>query len=306
MIDVVLVGETMMSLRARGTWRLGADARTSIAGAEATVAIGLSRLGHSARWVGRVGADEPGELILRTLRAEGVDTSAVGRDPDTPTGLILFEQRTPEVTRVLYHRAGSAGSHLDRQDVQTGLDCDARLLHLTGITPALSNTALDAVHAALAHARERGWTVSFDVNHRSRLWSADRAASVLSPLARRADVVIGSPGEIDLIGGPELLMASGVTELVTKNGAAGASARTRDGLWSAPAHLVTAVDTIGAGDAFTAGYLSGLLDDVAPEERLARGNAVGAFAVMAAGDWEGLPTRDELDLLGLGDGVALR
>lgn len=125
MTDVVLLGETMMSLRARGTWRLGADARTSIAGAEATVAIGLSRLGHAARWVGRVGADEPGELVLRTLRAEGVDTSAVARDPDAPTGLILFEQRTPDITRVLYHRAGSAGSRLDRNDVAAGADCDA-------------------------------------------------------------------------------------------------------------------------------------------------------------------------------------
>jgi 2-dehydro-3-deoxygluconokinase len=306
MTDVVLVGETMMSLRARGTWRLGADARTSVAGAEATVAIGLSRLGHAARWVGRVGADEPGELVLRTLRAEGVDVSAAVRDPDAPTGLILFEQRTPDVTRVLYHRAGSAGSRLDRRDVTAGSDCGARLLHLTGITPALSATALDAVHAALAHARERRWTVSFDVNFRAKLWSTDRAAAVLSPLARNADVVIGSPDELDLVGGPEPLMAAGVAELVTKHGADGASVRTRDGNWTAPAHRVTAVDTIGAGDAFTAGYLSGLLDDLAPEERLARGNAVGAFAVMATGDWEGLPTRDELDLLVLGDGVALR
>lgn len=306
MTDVVLLGETMMSLRARGTWRLGADARTSIAGAEATVAIGLSRLGHAARWVGRVGADEPGELVVRTLRAEGVDTSAVVRDPDAPTGLILFEQRTPDVTRVLYHRAGSAGSRLDCDDVAAGADCDARLLHLTGITPALSTTALDAVHAALVHARERRWTVSFDVNFRAKLWSADRAAAVLSPLVRRADVVIGSPDELDLVGGPEQLMAAGVAELVTKHGADGASVRTHDGHWTSPAHRVTAVDTIGAGDAFTAGYLSGLLDEVTPEERLARGNAAGAFAVMAVGDWEGLPTREELALLGLGDGVALR
>ncbi len=306
MTDVVLLGETMMSLRARGTWRLGADARTSIAGAEATVAIGLSRLGHAARWVGRVGADEPGELVLRTLRAEGVDTSAVVRDPDAPTGLVLFEQRTPDVTRVLYHRAGSAGSRLDCNDVAAGADCGARLLHLTGITPALSTTALDAVHAVLVHARERRWAVSFDVNFRAKLWSADRAAAVLSPLVRRADVVIGSPDELDLVGGPEPLMAAGVAEVVTKHGADGASVRTRDGFWTAPAHRVTAVDTIGAGDAFTAGYLSGLLDDLEPAERVARGNAVGAFAVMVTGDWEGLPNRDELALLALGDGVALR
>ena len=306
MIDVVLVGETMMSLRAKAMWRLGADARTSVAGAESTVAIGLSRLGHAIRWIGRVGADEPGELVLRTLRAEGVDTSAAVRDADAPTGLILFEQRTSEVTRVVYHRTGSAGSRLDRRDVVRGLGREARVLHLTGITPALGATALDAVHAALAHARERRWTVSFDVNHRSLLWSTDRASSILSPLAREADVVIGSPDEIDLVGGADALAAAGVAELVTKHGADGASVRTRDGRWHAPAHRVTAVDTIGAGDAFTAGYLSGLLDALPPRERLARGNAAGAFAVTALGDWEGLPTRDELALLALGDGAALR
>ncbi|MCE6998753.1 sugar kinase [Saccharothrix sp. S26] len=227
-------------------------------------------------------------------------------DPDAPTGLVLFEQRTPDVTRVLYHRAGSAGSRLDSDDVAAGSDCDARLLHLAGITPALSTTALDAVHAALLHARERRWRVSFDVNFRAKPWSADRAAAVLSPSAWRADVVIGSPDELDLVGGPDVLLAAGVAELVTKRGADGASLRTHDGHWTAPPHRVTVVDTVGAGDAFTAGYLSGLLDDLAPEERLARGNVTGAFAVMATGDWEGLPTRDELSLLALGDGVALR
>ncbi|MCC8242915.1 sugar kinase [Saccharothrix luteola] len=301
MIDVVVLGETMMSLRSTGTWRSGATATTSIAGAESTVAIGLSRLGHSARWVGRVGNDEPGELVLRTLRAEGVDTSAVARDEGAPTGLILFEQRTPDVTRVIYHRSGSAGSRLTEQDALTGLTGGTRLLHVTGITPALGPGPLAAAHAAVDHVLDQGGLVSFDVNYRSRLWSADEASRVLTPLARRASVLIGSPEEIDLVGGDH---AAG--HVVTKLGADGARVRVDGGTWSAPAHRVRAVDPVGAGDAFTAGYLSGLLDGLPPAECLARGNTTGAFAVMTTGDWEGLPSRSELSLLDLAGGSTLR
>lgn len=299
MIDAIAFGETMMSLRSAGGWRLGSTATTSIAGAESTVAIGLARLGHTARWVGRVGADEPGELVLRTLRAEGVDTSAVVRDEDAPTGLILFEQRTPDVTRVLYHRAGSAGSRLTGQDVVAGLTGGARLLHVTGITPALGAEPLAATHAAVDHVLDQGGLVSFDVNHRSRLWSAAEASRVLTPLARKASVVIGSPEELDLVGSPG-------DHVVTKLGADGARVRTATGTWTAPAHRVRAVDPVGAGDAFTAGYLSGLLDGLDPAACLARANTTAAFAVMTVGDWEGLPTRPELPLLDLAPGSTLR
>lgn len=300
-MDAIILGETMMSLRSNGSWRLGGTATTSVAGAESTVAIGLSRLGHTARWVGRVGADEPGELVVRTLRAEGVDTSAVVRDPAAPTGLILFERRTPDVTRVLYHRAGSAGSRLTSADAVAGLAGGTRLLHVTGITAALGAEPLAAVHAAVDAVRATGGLVSLDVNHRSLLWSADEASRVLRPLALRASVVIGSPDEITLVGGDDL-----TGEVVTKLGRDGARVRTRDGTWSAPAHRVDAVDPVGAGDAFTAGYLSGLLDRLPPADRLTRGNATAAFAVTAVGDWEGLPTRAELPLLGLPPGSTLR
>jgi 2-dehydro-3-deoxygluconokinase len=124
-------------------------------------------------------------------------------------------------------------------------------------------------------------------------------------LARAASVVIGSPDELDLVGG-DALPDHGVTDLVTKLGAEGAAVRTPEGRWTAQAHRVTVVDPIGAGDSFTAGYLSGLLDGLPPPARLARGNALGAFAVAAVGDWEGLPTRAELGLLDLGGGAAVR
>ncbi|MEU3269780.1 sugar kinase [Saccharomonospora sp. NPDC006951] len=305
MAEVVTIGETMVAMRAEGLLRLGTTLRASIAGAESTVAIGLSRLGHSTRWASRVGRDEPGELVLRTLRAEGVDVSTVEYE-EVPTGLILFEQRLPDVTRVQYYRANSAGSRLTAADVDAALTGEPRLVHVTGITPALGEGPRAAVEAAIDRAGNLGATVSLDVNFRSRLWSAGRAAEVLTPLAREAGVVIGSEEELDLVGGVEGLLASGVGEVVIKQGAEGASARTAGGSWSAPGHRVAVVDSVGAGDAFTSGYLSALLEGLAVPERLARGNACGAFAVATSGDWEGLPTRAELGLLTMTEGVALR
>ncbi|HTE61731.1 MAG TPA: PfkB family carbohydrate kinase, partial [Solirubrobacteraceae bacterium] len=109
----------------------------SVAGAESNVAIGVARLGHPVTWIGRVGDDELGELVLRTLRAEGVDVAAVGREPDAPTGLMIKERRVGAVTRVHYYRSGSAGARLAAGDIHDGLLADAGIVHVTGITPAL-------------------------------------------------------------------------------------------------------------------------------------------------------------------------
>src|SRR5947207_2454753 len=131
--DVLTFGETMVALRGSGPLKLGGSMQVSVAGAESNVAIGLARLGHQVRWAGAVGEDEAGELVLRTLRAEGVDVSAAGRDAEAPTGLILFEPRLPEVTRVHYYRSGSAGSRLKGCAVEAAFTAaPPRILHLTG------------------------------------------------------------------------------------------------------------------------------------------------------------------------------
>ncbi|WP_225991375.1 sugar kinase [Actinomadura montaniterrae] len=309
-VDVLTAGEAMMALRATGPIRLGSGFTTSIAGAESNVAIGLSRLGHTAAWAGRVGTDEAGHLVTRTLGAEGVDVSAVRRDGTAPTGVIMFEQRLPDVTRVQYLRAGSAGSRLCPDDVEA-LPFEPRIVHVTGITPALGASCRDAVTALCRLARSRNAQISLDLNHRPRLWTREAAAEALAPLAAGADHVIASPDELALLGSgpPESIAArlldGGVTEVVVKNGDE-ARSYTADGTRTVPAHRVNPVDSIGAGDGFVAGYLSGLLDGLDAEARLRRAHTVGAFAVLTRGDWEGLPRRDELDLIGLPEGAALR
>jgi 2-dehydro-3-deoxygluconokinase len=314
-IDLLTVGEAMAAVRAQGLLRLGGPATVSVAGAESNVAIGVARLGHVARWVGVVGDDEPGVMVLRTLRAEGVDTGHVRTHADLPTGLMLRERRVGHQTRVSYYRDRSAGSALSADDVLAAADPPPRWIHVTGITPALSRDADAAVRAAADLAATVGARLSLDVNYRSRLWSPQRAAGVLRPLAAHADVVVSSDDELNLVAPTaaadeaaqiDALLASGVGNVVVKRGAGGASLHTATGQWAAAAQRVPVVDTVGAGDAFTAGYLSALLDDLPPADRLRRAVACGAFAVATDGDWEGLPTRNDLALLDLAAGAALR
>jgi 2-dehydro-3-deoxygluconokinase len=309
--EVVTFGETMAAMRSGGPLRLGGTLDLSVAGAESNVAIGLARLGHSVAWAGRVGDDELGALVLRTLRAENVDVSEAVTDPVRPTGLIFFERRTGDITRVQYYRSGSAGSALEPGKPFIMPNAPG-FLHLTGITPALSQGAARAVTSAAQRAREAGREVSFDVNFRARLWSAADARAALRPLVPMSDVIFGSAAELALLTSDpaagvqaaiDELLKRGAQCVVVKRGTDGATAYTADGAASVPAHAVRAVDVIGAGDAFVAGYLSAALDGLDTAGRLRRAATVSAFAVGSAGDWEGLPTRRELSLLDAREGT---
>jgi len=319
-VEVLTFGETMGSLRTTRPLRLGGAMSMSLGGAETNVAIGVARLGHSVRWSGRVGDDEIGEFALRTLRAENVRTDAVTVDAGRPTGMMLLESRFSGVSRAAYYRAGSAGSALCAEDLTGALVAGCTILHLTGITPALSGAAADATLTAARRARTAGGVVSFDVNYRSKLWSQERARAVLTPLAAEADVVIASEDELSLISPPGVseegavryLAGLGVRDVVVTRGGDGASAWSfaDDGddqdVQHRDAHRVSVVDTVGAGDAFAAGYLSAALDGLPLGERLERAVALGAFAVADSTDWEGLPTRKDLALMGHPAGSTLR
>jgi 2-dehydro-3-deoxygluconokinase len=303
-IDVVTFGEALVSLRSTAPLATGASLSMHVAGAESNVAVGLARLGHRVAWVGRVGDDELGEFVRRTLRAEAVIDGIV-IDPRRPTAVMFLEQRTADVTRVRYYRTGSAGSALDIDDVRPHLEARTRLVHVSGITPALSESARAAVDWAVEAAAAAGIAVCLDVNYRGRLWSRDDARAALAPIAARASVVVASADELDLLGAPgedEVAVAAGLLdrgcdEVLVKLGAEGARSYRADGVRTSAAVSVRAIDTVGAGDAFTAGYLSGWLDGLGPLDRLRRAVTLGAFAVATRGDWEGLPQRSELALL---------
>ncbi len=309
--DLVTFGESMVSLRSAGPLSAGGSLAMHVAGAESNVAVGVARLGHRVAWAGVLGADPHGEFILRQLRAEGICVRS-REDAAHGTGVMFLERRTADLSRAYYYRAGSAGSTLDRRDVDRALSSGARALHLTGITAALSPTARDAVEYAAERAAAAGLTVSLDVNYRGKLWPRAEARSVLAPLLRHVHILIASDDELAIVAPDDTgdgdapaaepavaarLLDLGVSEVVVKRGAAGAGVYTGTGRWETPVVPVTSIDTVGAGDAFTAGYLSAMLDGRGVQDRLHRGTVAGAFAVSTAGDWEGLPRRDELDLL---------
>ncbi|MGW5108849.1 sugar kinase [Nocardia sp. NPDC004123] len=324
---LVTLGEALGVVAATdpGPLAPGAAMRLEFAGAEATVAIGVRRLGHDSAWIGSVGADTMGRMILERLRAEQVDVSHCRIDPELPTALMLRERRTADRTRVTYYRRGLAGSRLSVDEADTARIAAAGVLHITGITPALSDSARAAVDSAVGIAIDAGVPVSLDVNYRRALWTPARAATELAELVSRADILFAGLDEAalllrggrsnapvgarttaqpgpdvatgDLVSAAELLAAQGPSEIVLKLGADGAAAWAGGAFLREGAVPVTAVDPIGAGDAFVAGYLAGLLDGGSVSERLRLASICGAFAVSVPGDWAGLPYRDELGLL---------
>lgn len=298
---VVTAGETMALVvpTSPGRLRHATGVALSIGGAESNVAIGLSRLGIPSSWVGALGEDELGELVLHRVRAEGVDTSAVRRVPDRPTGLYLREE-VAGALRVYYYRRGSAGSTLAPGAFDPSLLDGAGFLHLTGITGALSPECAEFLVWAAKSAGEAGVRVSYDVNYRSRLWEPAAARAATEALLPHVDVLLVGDEEAGALWGwdeegcLERFPDAGPREVVVKLGSRGCAAVLDGERLTSPGFPVRQVDPIGAGDAFAAGYLAATLWGRPPEERLRTANAMGAFCVQNLGDYEGLPSRREL------------
>jgi 2-dehydro-3-deoxygluconokinase len=304
--EVITLGETMALVRAThpGPLMHASEMTLGMGGSESNFAIALRRLGSTVTWVGRIGVDSFGEYIRRELAAEQVDAAIVA-DSSAPTGLMIKERRTASTQKVWYYRAGSAGSHLSPEDLPLEKIRRARVLHVTGITPALSESAADTVDRAIEVARDAGVIVAFDVNYRASLWSPDVAGEALRKLAGRADVVFASDDEAALVAGPAADAAElahriaelGPAQVIIKLGARGCAALIDGVEHRTDAIRVDALDTVGAGDGFVAGYISELLAGSKPSARLDTAVRVGAFACLVPGDWEGMPRRSELGLL---------
>ncbi|MGH2946369.1 MAG: sugar kinase [Solirubrobacteraceae bacterium] len=304
MTDLVTLGETMALISAAhpGPLRHAREMTLGIGGAESNVAIGFTRLGGNAAWIGRVGDDELGRLVLRELRAEAIDISHARTDPSAPTGLMIKERRTRGHTSVHYNRSGSAGSRLRPDDIDPQLVRAARILHVTGITPALGDDARAAVQHAMDLAKSASVTVSFDVNLRTLPWDGADAREVLRQLAASADILFATDAEARLLlntpvdgGGAAQLAELGPRHAILKRGADGALACLDGEICEQAALPVSVADPVGAGDAFVAGFLSALNDGRPPRHALARAAATAAFVVATPGDWEGMPTASELD-----------
>lgn len=300
--------------KAAGYLRYVKDYELRIAGAESNLAIGVCKLGHSAGWMTRLGADELGAFIVNSVRAEGVDTRAVRHTGEYSTGLMIKQMRSASETSVFYYRANSAASHLRREDIDFDLLREAKVIHLTGITPALSRECEETVLEIADFANDNGIFLSFDPNIRRKLWGDRDFAPLLRRLTLQADIVMTGLDEGELLfgasGAEELakcIFAGGRADFVAvKDGARGAFAATRERGVPIPPFPCAPVDPIGAGDAFDAAFLCGILEGRSIEVCGRMGGIAGAFATETCGDTEGYPSRETLDGIMAGRGQIYR
>ena len=284
--DVVCLGESMALFVPSGPAR---EWRQTVGGAESNVACHLAGAGLRSRWVSALGDDPFGQSVLDSLAGAGVDTTDVRRDPERPTG-VYFKDSAPAGGRVSYYRSGSAATALGPELIED-LDLSrTALLHLTGITPALSDRCRALVDV-LTSRRSPDVRMSFDVNWRAALW---RSAGVADPpgllrdLANRADVVFVGADEAEAVWG-----VSSVAEirallpeprsLVVKHGARGATLVEEGAEEFEPALEVDVVEPVGAGDAFAAGFLAAALRGGNRRHRLRAGH-LRAAAVLCTSD----------------------
>jgi len=273
------------------------------AGAEGSVAIGASMLGCTAGVISRVGNDEFGHFLVGSLRAEGVDTSHVTVDSGFPTA-VFFIQRghpIPNKSEVFYYRKGSAGSRLSTQDIDATYIISSRILHITGVTPALSESARNATIQAIKAAKQGHVIFSLDTNVRTKLWTADDARLSLRPLCESADIVFTSCPDAKIILGPDrpeeiakLLHAAGVKTVVVKLGERGAFASSDGEIATQPVIPTYVEDPTGAGDAFAATFLATRLKGWRLKDSLRAATATGALVVSVRGDYENIPDTEAL------------
>lgn len=306
-MKVLLIGEPMGLFMAGETGPLsGARSFTaSIAGAEYNVAVGLSRLGHTPVYCTRLGADPIGQRILEDMAANGIDTALVSVTGEQSTGLMLKGSTLEGDPEIAYYRRGSAASKLSPRDVD-GLDLSGiDWLHVTGIFPAVSESAMAAAVRLLDRASALEIPVSFDPNLRPRLWPDEGTmVKALNRLAGYARVVLPGIGEGRILTGREherdiagYYHAMGAGSVIVKLGGDGAyySSSSGDSGYAPGVTVERIVDTVGAGDGFAVGVISALIEGLSLREAAGRGNAIGAIQISHKSDNEGLPTREELE-----------
>jgi 2-dehydro-3-deoxygluconokinase len=281
--DLLAIGETMAMLTPTTLVPLvdAAELRLDIGGAESNVAMHLARLGHPVAWASRVGNDPFGRRIVDTIVRAGVDTSYVTVDQRAPTGLYF---KDPAGFGVLYYRANSAASRMSEEWLADVPVASARIVHVSGITPALSATCAGLVEAVIETAHRAGVLVSFDVNYRPQLWPVAEASRVLLSLARQADLVFTGRDEAELLWGTSAAtdvrrLLPRPERLIVKDASVGATEFLGEEETFVAAPEVAVLESVGAGDAFAAGYLAAFLSELESGAALVQGHALAASAL---------------------------
>ncbi len=310
MPQIITLGESMVMMVAdqSDSLQFVTSYTRKIAGAESNVAIGLARLGHDVGWISAIGDDPFGTYIRNTIRGEGVDTSQVQILEDYPTGMLVKERNEIGDPKVFYYRRGSAASHITSDMLSEGYFADAKILHITGIFPALSDNCRETLLRAAELAKDKGALITFDPNIRLKLWDKEQARTTLLKLAGLSDLIMPGRKEAEILIGTgdwdkvkEYFHNLGNRYIVMKDGPEGAFYSHQEGNEVVEAGYAKGfpvrrvVDTVGAGDGFAVGILSALMEELSLKQAVTRGNAIGSLAVTVQGDVEGYPTRRQLE-----------
>ena len=314
-MDLVTFGESMVVFnpQSNGPLRYVNTFEKTVGGAESNVATALAKLNHTVGWFSKLSNDEFGRYLISTIRGEGVDTSRVILDENNSTGIIFKEYYQRSNPNVYYYRKNSAASTISPDDIDEEYIKSAKILHLTGITPVLSESAREAVYKAIEIAKANDVLISFDPNVRLKLWTVDEAKKVLIDIANKADIIMPGLDEAELLLGItdkdevcDYFLNKNAKIVAVKLGADGCYIKTKDQSYLAPGYDVSdmIVDTVGAGDGFAAGFLCGYLDNLSLKEIGEYANGMGAMATLSSGDMTGYPYFDQLmEFIGKKQGV---
>ena len=294
-VDVVALGEALIRLSVPSGERLQSASRLDVhpAGAEANMAVALSQLGAGAAWVGALPRNPMGLRVASRLRAAGVQLEGVVWFEKGRIGTYFVElSAPPRPVRGLYDRADSCAARLSAGQVDWDYLMSGRILHLTGITPALSTSCREIVSRAVDEARRRAVPICFDVNYREGLWSPEEARATLTPLIQESEILICGRDDASRVFGLEeddgerirnLARLSRARRVVLSREADGILAWDGQAFLQQPALPVQVIDPIGAGDALAAGILYGWLRG-SFEEGVRIGAVLAALALTQHGD----------------------
>ena len=303
-MDVITIGDGMIAMcpLKKGPIIFSDTFERKIGGAEFNVAIGCSRLGLKSGWISRIGNDDFGKYILKTVRGEDVDTSEVKLVDGYQTSVYFREVLSDGSSRSFYYREKSPTSTMNLKDLNEEYFKTAKILHITGVFPSINKNNQKVILEAVRLAKKFNLIVSFDPNIRLKMWTREEAKSFIEKLLLSVDILLIGDEEIEILLGETTIEDAiktfhnyGIEKVVVKKGAKGAIGSDGKNVYDVEAIKPKAlVDTVGAGDGFAAGFLTALLKGQTLENCVRFANAVGSLVVGVEGDNEGLPYYDDV------------
>jgi len=303
-MDVITIGDAMIAMcpLEKGPIIFCDTFKRKVGGAELNVAMGCARLGLKSGWISRLGNDDFGKYILKTVRGEGIDASEVKLVDGYPTSVYFREVLSDGSSRSFYYREKSPTSTMRCEDLNENYIKDAKVLHITGVFPSITKNNQDIILEAVKLAKKNKLTVSFDPNIRLKMWTKEEAKGYIEKILPNVDILLVGDEEIEILLGETTIEDAiktfhgyGIEKVIVKKGSKGAVGSDGKNIYEVDAIKPKAlVDTVGAGDGFAAGFLTALCKGEDFKDCVMFGNAVGSLVVGVEGDNEGLPYYDDV------------